>query len=189
MEIWQSSKLSLGGGWRQPHLIKYDMLHWPHVVVWEYEQIHLSVRSQYVPKKICSLIKEKRKLFHGTSNYALTNIYLLTSVEAVSGQTLSLFPTAQTGPAEQDRKSHDRKWHKLMTSSGYLSQSSLHTVSSYDDTISLIRTPGLKQLPWQTTLHHARTSHNDTRSHIFKLINILRRTGGRFLTPGGGGHT
>ena len=60
----------------------------------------------------------------------------------------------------------------------YLSKCPLHAVASYDDAISLIRTPRLKQLPGEATLHHARTSHNHTRTNVIEMINILKAKGG-----------
>ena len=61
-----------------------------------------------------------------------------------------------------------------------LGQCSLDTVSSDDDSISLVSAPCLEELSGEATLHHTRTGHYHTRTHILKLVNTLsRREGGR----------
>ena len=57
--------------------------------------------------------------------------------------------------------------------SSHLSQCSFNTVACDDDSIPLVSAPSLKQLPRQTTLHHARARHDHTRTNIIKLINVL----------------
>jgi hypothetical protein len=54
-----------------------------------------------------------------------------------------------------------------------LGQGTLHTVASYNDPIPLVGAPGLKQLPGQSALHHSRAGHDDTRSHVIKLVYTL----------------
>ena len=75
-----------------------------------------------------------------------------------------------------------------------LGQGTLHTVASYNDPIPLVCAPGFKQLPGQSALHHSRAGHDDTWSHIVKLVYTLcreerrrRRRGGEEEGRKGGG--
>ena len=59
-----------------------------------------------------------------------------------------------------------------------LGQCSLDTVSSNDDSISLVSAPCLEELSGEAALHHTRTGHYHTQTHILKLVNTLSRRGG-----------
>ena len=56
-----------------------------------------------------------------------------------------------------------------------LSQCPLHTVTSHYHPVPLVRTPGLKQLSGQPTLHHTRAGQDNTGTNVFKVLNVLAR--------------
>lgn len=57
-----------------------------------------------------------------------------------------------------------------------LRQGSLHTVSSDDDSVPLIRTPALEELSGESALHHTWRRHDDTGANVIKVVHALDRT-------------
>ena len=70
-------------------------------------------------------------------------------------------------------KVHNLNLTTVLCGDTYLGERALDAVAGDDAAVPLVCAPVLKELPGQTTLHHAWARHHDGRTNVLKVVHAL----------------